>query len=104
MIALLDAEHVELVLIPANHDVETEPTLPDMVGGDEFLGRDHRMKQRRMHGAEHGDALGRRQQAAGPGHRLERRALIVGVAAVALPAPDRQHEIETGILGHAGKP
>ena len=29
MLALLDAEHVEFVLVPADHDVEAEAALPD---------------------------------------------------------------------------
>ena len=98
--ALLDAEHLEFALVPADHDVEPEATLADVVGGDHLLGRDDRMKQRRMHRAEHGDALGRLQQPAGPGHGFERRLLIAGVAAVALPAADRQQEVDAGLVGH----
>ena len=97
VLALRDAEHLELALVPADHEVEAEAALADVVGGDELLGGDQGMKQRRVHGAEHGDALGRRQQAAGPGHGLERRAVKVGVAAVALPAADRQHEVDAGL-------
>ena len=100
VLALLDAEHLELALVPADHDVEPEAAFADVVGGDHLLGRDDRMKQRRVHGAEHGDALGRRQQAAGPGDGFERRLLVVGVAAVALPAADRQHEIDAGLVRH----
>ena len=37
-----------------------------------LLGGDDRMKQRRVHGAEHGDALGRGEQAGRPGDGLER--------------------------------
>ena len=35
VLALLDAEHVELVLVPADHEVEAEAALADVVGGDE---------------------------------------------------------------------
>ncbi len=59
MIALLDAEHLELALVPADDDVQAEPPLADMIGGDHFLGGDHGVEQRRMHGAEHGDVFGR---------------------------------------------
>ncbi len=34
VLALLDAEHLELALVPAGHDVEAEAALADMVGGD----------------------------------------------------------------------
>ena len=101
VLALLDAEHLELVLVPADHDVQPEAAFADVVGGDHLLGRDDRMEQRRVHGAEHGDALGRRQQPAGPGHGFERRVLIAGLAAIALPAADRQHEVDAGLVGHA---
>ncbi len=40
---------------------------------------------------------------AGPGHGLQRRALIVGVAAIALPAADRQHEFDAGLVGQLRK-
>ena len=103
MLALRDAEHLELVLVPADHDVEPEAALADLVGGDELLGRDDRMEQRRVHGAEHDQPLGRGQQPGRPGDGLQRRAHVVGVAAVALPAPDRQHELDAGLVGHAGE-
>ena len=61
------------------------------------------MEQRRVHGAEHGDALGRGQQAGRPGDGLQRLAVQIGVAAVALPAADRQHEVDAGLVGHAGE-
>ncbi len=61
MLALLDAEHVELALVPADHEVDADAAFADVVGGDEFLGRDQGMKQRRMHRAEYGHALGRGQ-------------------------------------------
>ena len=60
VLALLDAEHLELALVPADHDVEPEAAFADVIGGDHLLCRDDRMKQRRVHRAEHGDALGRR--------------------------------------------
>ena len=100
VIALLDAEHLEFALVPSGDDVQRETALADVVGGDELLRGNDRMEQRRVDGAEHGDALGRLQQAAGPGHRLQRRAVEIGVAAVAFPAADRQHEIDAGFVGH----
>jgi hypothetical protein len=103
VLALLHAEHLELALVPAGDDVEAEAALADVVGGDALLGGDDRMKQRRMHGAEHGDALGRGEQAGRPGDGLERLAVQVGVAAVALPAPDRQQEVDAGGVAHAGE-
>ena len=70
VVALLDAEHLELALVPADHDVESEAALADVIGGDHLLRRDDRMKQRRVHRAEHGDAPGRLQQAGRPRSRF----------------------------------
>ncbi len=103
VLALLHAEHLKLALVPTHDDVEPEATRADMVGCDHLLGGDHRIEQRRVHGPEHRQALSQRQQAGGPGDRLERLALVVGVAAVAFPAPDRKHEIEAGLIGQLGK-
>ena len=41
------------------------------------------------------------QQAGRPGNGLQRFALVVGVAAVALPAADRQHELDPHLVGQA---
>ena len=103
VLALLHAEHLELALVPAGDDVEAEAAVADVVGGDALLGGDDRMEQRRVHGAEHGDALGLGEQPGGPGHRLQRLAVQIGVAAVALPAADRQHEVDAGGVRHAGE-
>ena len=104
VLALLDAEHVELALVPADHDVEPEAALADVVGGDHFLGGDDGIEDRRVHGAEHGDVLGAGEQPGRPGDGFERRALVVGVAAVALPAPDRQQEVDAGVVRHLRQP
>jgi len=56
--ALLDAEHVELALVPADHDVQPEAALADVIGGDHFLRRNDWIENRRMHRAENGDASG----------------------------------------------
>src|SRR5262245_39566565 len=39
------------------------PGKANVVGGHEFLGRDQRVEQRRVHRAEYGHALGRREEA-----------------------------------------
>jgi hypothetical protein len=57
-----------------------------------------------MHGAESGDALGRCQQAGRPGDGLERRTLVVGLAPVTLPPPDREQEVDTRLIRHARQP
>ena len=61
------------------------------------------MEQRRVHGAEAGDARGGGEQAGRPGDGLQRLAVQIGVAAVALPAPDRQHEVDAGVVAHLGE-
>ena len=55
--ALPDAEHLEFALVPADHDVQPEPAFADVIGGDHLLRCNHRVKQRSMDRAEHGDAL-----------------------------------------------
>jgi hypothetical protein len=40
VLALADAEHLELALVPARHDVEAEPALADEVGRHHLLGGD----------------------------------------------------------------
>src|SRR5579862_512518 len=57
-----------------------------------------------MHGAEHDQPPGGSEEPRRPGHGLERRALVIGVAAIALPAPDRQHEFEARRIGHPRQP
>ena len=95
--ALLDAEHVELALIPADHDVESEPAF---AGGDHFLRRNDRIENRRVDGTEYCDALGGGEQRRRPGDRFERRALIIGGPAVTLPPADGQQKIDTGLVRH----
>src|SRR5215472_332913 len=70
MLALLDAEHVELALIPADHDVDADAALADVIGGDEFLGGNQRMKQRRVNGAEQRHAPSGGEQPNRPGDGL----------------------------------
>ena len=103
MLALLDAEHLELVLIPAAHDVQAEAALADVIGRDHLLRGDDRMEQRRMHGAEHGDAP---VEASRPEPRSPSRASRPGsrFAAVALPAADRQQEVDPGLVRHPREP
>ena len=68
-----------------------------------LLGGDDRMKQRRVNGAEAGDARGGGEQPGRPGDGLKRFAVQVGIAAVALPAADRQHEVDAGLVAHLGE-
>jgi len=44
MIALLDPEHRELALVPADDDVQSEPPFADVIGGDHLLGGNHRVE------------------------------------------------------------
>src|SRR2546425_3721500 len=104
MDVLFEPEHVELRLVPAADDVEAEAAAANVIGRDDLLRRKHWRKERHMHGAKHGEALSGGQQAARPGHGLERAALEIGRAAIALPAPDRHQTFEAGRISHLGKP
>ena len=101
MVPLRHAEHLEFALVPAGDDVQPEAALADMIGGDHFFGGDQGMEQRRVHGAEDRDPLRRRQETAGPGDGLERRAVKVARAAIAFPAADRQKKIDSRLVGDA---
>ena len=98
MPALLDTEHLELTLVPADHDVQSKTALADVIGGDHFLCRHHRIENRRVDRPEYGDAFGNGEQPSRPGDCFERRALIVGGPAISLPAADRQHKIDAGLV------
>ena len=62
VLAKRNAEHRELFDVPAGHDVEPEPPLPDVIRGDDRLGGEHRMDQRHMNGGERDDVVRRSQQ------------------------------------------
>src|SRR5438132_3192627 len=104
MPVLLEPKHVELCLVPAADDVEAEAATADVIGRDDLLRREHRRKNRYMHGAEHGEALGGGQQAARPGEGFECAALEISHAAIALPAPNRHQAFEAGRVCHLGEP
>jgi hypothetical protein len=53
--------------------------------------------------AKDGDVLGRGQQARGPGHRFQHAAVKIGLAAIADPAGDRQHEVDARLIQHLGQ-
>ncbi len=57
------------------------------------------MDERRVHGREDRQPFGLREEAAGPGRRLEAGALKVRLAAIAPPAPDRQVKVHPGGVG-----
>ncbi len=103
VLALRHAEHLEFAVVPAGDDVEAETAFADVIGGDHLLCHDDRVEQRRVNGAEHGDALGRSEKARRPGDGLQRLAMHVGLAAVTLPAADRQDEVDAARVGHLGE-
>src|SRR5437588_4901018 len=98
VLALGDAEHFELTLVPADDQVHSEAALADVIRGHELLGRNQRMEQGCMHGPEHGDPPGRAEQAHRPGDSLQRAAVEIGMAAIACPTADWQHEIDPGSI------
>ena len=99
----LQAEHVELVLEPAGHDVEREAAARDVVGGGGHLGHGEGVDQRGVHGGEDRAVAGDGAHGGGPGQALEGAVVEVGLAAIALPAADRQQDLEPGRVGHAGQ-
>src|SRR5438034_8703557 len=94
------AEPVELVLVPAADDVHAEAPAADVIAGGHLLGRDERVMQGNMNRAEHVQTPGGRQEAAGPGDRLEAGSVGVGLAPVALPARDGHHALDPDRVRH----
>jgi hypothetical protein len=72
-----------------------------VVSSDKFFGGDNWVEQWRMHRPEDGDPPRRGEEATSPSHGLERRAMEVAIAAIALPASDRQQKIDTNLIGQA---
>jgi hypothetical protein len=70
-----------------------------MVSGDESFGRNQRMKQRGVDRAENSHFLRGAEKSDGPGNRFEPAAVKVRITPIAVPAGDRQHEIETSVVG-----
>ena len=100
--AHVGAEHVELVLEPAAHDVEREAPVGDVIDGRRHL-RDHqRMNQRHVDGGEHRAIVRHRADRRRPGEALERAIVEVRRAAVTLPAPDRQKRLHAGAIDRLG--
>ena len=90
------AEHVELVLEPAAHDVEREPAIGDMIDGGRHLRHHQRMNQRHVAGRKHRDIVRQRAERGRPGEAFEGRAVEVRRAAVAAPTADRKQRFHAG--------
>src|SRR5262249_6949336 len=103
VVAERDAEHPELDRIPPGDDVEAEAAMTDVIGGHHLLGGKYRVDKCDMKRAEGRDLPRRRQQPACPGQRLERRSLRIAFALISMPAPDRQQELEAGLIGKPGR-
>ena len=87
MFADTDTEHRVFIHVPAGNHVQTEPALPDMVGGDHLVRRKYGIHQRNVNCPENGDVFGFRQCPRRPGQRFEVYAGRVDLAAI--PAPPR---------------
>jgi hypothetical protein len=85
---------------PADDDIQSKTAFANVIGGGHFLRRDHRIENRRVHCAEHGDAPGNGEERGRPGDCFKRRALIIGRPAISLPATDRQQEIDACLVRH----
>ena len=94
------AKRLVFRLVPARDDVQARAAMADLVDGGDLLGHDDRMVGGGVDGGEDGDVLRRGQQACGPGHRLQHAAVEIGLAAIADPARDRQHEVDPGRVQH----
>jgi hypothetical protein len=89
--------------VPAGDDVQTDPPGADVIGGGELLGRDDRMMERGVHCAEYADATGVGEQAGRPHERIKGAAVEVGVLPPVGPPGDRQHEVDSYLVGEPGE-
>ena len=60
-LAQSNAKHLELIAVPTADKVYPETSVPDVVGGNELLGREERMNERSVYGREDRNPLRRRQ-------------------------------------------
>src|SRR5204863_8802311 len=94
MVAYYDAHHAEFDRVPARDDVQPKPPVTDVIRRHHLLGGKYRIDERDMERAERRDVFRRSQQPAGPGQRLECRALGIAFTLIAVPAADRQQKFE----------
>ena len=90
---------LEFFDVPARHDIETETSVSNVVGGDTGLGSEHRIDERHMDGCEGDNLFGRRKNSGRPRQRLEARTLTIRRSAVAKPSCDRQQKFNPGRIG-----
>src|SRR5438128_7326283 len=99
-----DAEHLELVLVPATDYVHAEASLSDVVRSGHLLGRHEGMMQGNVDRAEDVEATGGREQATRPGNRFEAGPVGVGLAAIALPSRDGHHALDSELVRYLRQP
>jgi len=104
VLLLRDPEHLELVLVPAAHDVHAEASATDVVGRGHLLGGDEGMMKGNVDRAEHVDASSRGQQARRPGDGLEAEGVGIRLATVALPAGDGHHGLDPNLVRQLREP
>src|SRR5262245_13202173 len=102
VVAERNAHHAELDRVPAGHHVETETSVANVIRRHHLLGGKDRIDESDVERAEGRDLLRRGEQTAGPGDRLEGRALGIARSLVAVPATDRQQELKPRLVGKLG--
>jgi hypothetical protein len=70
-----------------------------VIGRHHLLGGENRIDERDVKRAERRNVLRRGEQPARPGERLESGALGIALALIAMPAADRQQELEARLVG-----
>ena len=103
LLAERHAEHRELLRVPAADDVQSRPSLGDVVDGGQGLGGVERMHDRHVHRHEQADPLGGAGEPGRPRKGLEGPFPHAVLAAEALPAGDGEEELDAGPVGDAGR-
>src|SRR5712692_10519205 len=98
VLPLCDSEQLEFILIPSADHVEGKTALPNVIGRGHLLGRDDRMDQRRVDGAEHIYAACLREQAARPGDGFQAFTIYVGRATMPFPSRDRHQAFDSCLI------
>jgi len=94
------AMHVELVLVPPAHDIESGPSVRHMVDGRDRFRDECRRDQGDMNRREEADPFGGGPDGGAVSQRLERAPEIVRLAAQSTPLCHRKDEVDPGFVGH----
>ena len=98
------AEHFKLGSVPSGDDIDGVAAAADVIDHGRLLGGHDRMDGRNVRGGEHGRIFGRGRHSGCPAEAFESGAIEIGLAAEALPAPDRHQRFEFHLVRYLREP